>query len=163
MKAVKIIPFLLIMIIASALSACAANTGEPAGNTEISTNSNISGYEFPDESGFVFSADIEQSEVQAGDNIVIPCSLKNETGSVCYIMHGSDTISYAYNGEEEIMNAIGVEENFADGAEITRTVTVPATDSGTLTVTAEFTVLENEYSETSKEYHYQKTFEITVR
>lgn len=37
MKTVKIMPFLLMMMIAAALSACAANTGDPVDNTEIST------------------------------------------------------------------------------------------------------------------------------
>lgn len=153
---------MLILWIAALFSACAANTGTPTKSTETSTNYAASDYEFPEESGFVLSADIAQSKVQAGVDIVIQCSLKNETGADCHILHGPNTISYVYNGEGEIMNAIGVLEDFAAGAEITRKITVPATDSGTIIVTAEFTVLENRYSETGRDYHYQKPFEITV-
>ncbi len=163
MKTVKLMPFMLIIWIAALFSACAANTGEPTKSTETSTNHAASDYEFPDESGFALSADIAQSEVQAGEDIVIQCSLKNETGANCHILHGPNTISYVYNGEGEIMNAIGIEEDLPAGAEITRTITVPATDSGTIIVTAEFTVLENRYSENGRDYHYQITFKITVK
>lgn len=145
------------------LCSCSSEDGNYKNNEENGTDSTASGYEFPEESGFVLSADIVQSTVKKGENIVIQCSLKNETGTDCYIRHGFEAISYVYNGSEEIMNSMAVEENFAAGAEITRTVTVPSDESGTIAITADFTVLEDEYSQNGKEYHYQKPLEITVR
>ena len=115
--------------------------------------------EAPAQEDFALSVELQNDTVQKGESYVLECSLENRSGRNYHIHHLPEIISYSYNGDSEYRLAMGNVSDFLDGEEITRTIEIPAAESGTITMTADFEV---ELNTGTVPYTYSQDFEVTV-
>ena len=124
--------------------------GESAGFTHTA---------YPAQDAFTLQVTLQNDTVSRGEPFVLECSLENRSGRNYHIHHLPEIISYSYNGDSEYRLAMGNVSDFLDGEEITRTIEIPAAESGTITVTADFEV---ELNTGTVPYTYSQDFEVTV-
>ena len=118
---------------------------------------------YPPQDAFTLQVTLQNDTVPRGEPFVLECSLQNTSGEDYYIVHGGEVFSYAYNGSEESILAMGVPEYFHQGDQLTRTMEIPSTTSGTITVRADFDVfLTPDPEGASQPYTYSQEFEVTV-
>lgn len=115
--------------------------------------------EAPAQEDFTLSVELQDDTVTSGESFVLECSLENHSGNNYHIHHFPEIITYSYNDDSEYREALGDVSDFLDGEEITRTIEIPAAESGTITVTADFDV---ELNTGTLPYVYSQEFEVTV-
>ncbi len=115
--------------------------------------------EAPAQEDFTLSVELQDDTVTSGESFVLECSLENHSGRNYHIHHFPEIITYSYNGDSEYRETLGDVSDFLDGEEICRTIEIPAAESGTITVTADFDV---ELNTGTLPYVYSQEFEVTV-
>lgn len=106
----KILKSAILIIIAVCLflmSACSADNSIKDNDKTVSAE-----FVYPEKSDFSFETDKDTLTVKSGEDIVIKCTLKNNSDRDYYIEHGEETITYSYNDFGEVINAIAVLHNF---------------------------------------------------
>lgn len=159
--------FVIMLLFIVSLTACQNNdtaSDDVSDSTPVSVSKSSVNFNYPDQTAFTFTADIQKNTIQAGSPFIIQCSLKNTTDCDFFIEHGSQTITYSYNGDSENLNAISVLDTFAAGDTIDRELLIYAKKTGTITLTASFYIKPSQYAEraTFQEYTYTKTIFVTV-
>lgn len=157
---------LLLLFLCISFSGCtdADTSGEFAASPTQAESEKDSDFDYPSESDFTFTADIRDTAVRQGEPVIIDCSLTNDTNRDFYIEHGPETITYSYNDMSEAINAVAVLDTFKQGSCIERELSIPATTSGTITVTATIYVKPAQYADVDerREYTYVKDIAVTV-
>ena len=117
---------------------------------------------YPPLDAFTLQVELQSDTLPKGETFVLECSLKNDSGENYYLQQLPDFIGYTYNDYSEYALALGDFTYFRSGEEITRLIEIPATESGTITITADFDVCLSPGSQTSQPYQYIQDFEVTV-
>ncbi len=140
------------------ISACSKESN----NSNDETINYNSDFIYPEKSNFSFEVSKDKINVKKGESITVDCVLKNISDENYYIEHGIETITYSYNDIGEEMDAVAILDEFKSNSEISRKLSISATESGKLTVSANIYIKPSQYSDQFKQYYFEKVVLVNV-